>query len=245
MLAAECPWRATSRSGQSSSYLSAGSGLKAPGFTQPMQAQGLVRRAGPAYADRVLYAMTVDQRHSRRGRDLVDDALARVQPLAAAVRPFERTAGDEFQGLLDDPVRVVDVTLTLVRDAGWSVGIGIGEVDEPIPPSTRAARGLALERARRAVETAKGRNQHVAVIGPDERATDPEVVLTLLSAVLDRRTAAGWQAVDMVDSGRSVAETARALGITRQAVGQRLSVALWRPERDGRALAARLLERAT
>jgi hypothetical protein len=47
-----------------------------------------------------------------------------------------------------------------------------------------------------------------------------------------------------VDDGRTQADAAGELGISRQAVGQRLAAGLWDLERDLRPTAARLLARA-
>jgi hypothetical protein len=189
--------------------------------------------------------MTVDQRGSRRGRDLVDEAgQLLTERIGRPRRGFERTAGDEFQGVLDDATQVVDACLLLVRHGSWSIGIGVGPVEEPLPQSTRAGRGPAFVHARAALTSAKRQPQHLGVAGPNARAHDAQVVLTLLAAVTERRTDAGWEAVDLVAAGRTLSEAATVLGVTRQAVGQRLSVALWHAEVDARPLAARLLEEA-
>ncbi len=50
--------------------------------------------------------LTVDQRGSRRGTDRVPRAIALLSGVPTVLR-FERTAGDEFQGVLDDPAAVV------------------------------------------------------------------------------------------------------------------------------------------
>ncbi|HYH26522.1 MAG TPA: hypothetical protein VD834_14335, partial [Blastococcus sp.] len=98
------------------------------------------------------FVLTVDQRASRRGPDRVADALALLDAGVPTLLPFERTAGDEFQGVLDDPDAVVDVAMRLVRMGGWSIGIGAGAVQTPLPSSTRAATGPAFLCARRAVD---------------------------------------------------------------------------------------------
>ena len=46
--------------------------------------------------------LTVDQRNSRTSDDRVPATLAALARLPT-LRPFQRTAGDEFQGVLDDP----------------------------------------------------------------------------------------------------------------------------------------------
>jgi hypothetical protein len=191
------------------------------------------------------FVLTVDQRASRRGPDRVPEVLSMLNTTVPAVLPFERTAGDEFQGVLAEADQVVDVVLRLVRLGGWSIGVGAGPVQLPLPPSTRAGAGPAFLCARRAVDAAKQRPARLAVRGavPVE-AGDAQAVLTALAVLVDRRSDHAWEAITLVDSGRTQAEAATELGISRQAVGQRLAAALWELERDLRPTAARLLTRA-
>lgn len=188
--------------------------------------------------------LTADQRHSRRSPDRVPEALDRLRG-RPMLREFRRTAGDEFQGVCDDPAVVVDTCLDLVRDGSWSIGIGIGPVEQPLPADTRAGRGEAFVQARRAVEAAKRRPQRLAVRSTDEPgARDVEAVLTLIANLVQRRSQAAWKAVELVADGLNHAEAADRLGISRQAVGQRLAAGLWQQELDARPVAARLLARA-
>ncbi|MBC7291508.1 MAG: hypothetical protein H5T83_09295, partial [Actinotalea sp.] len=199
-----------------------------------------------------MLVMTVDQQGSRRVGDRVDDLLMRLDGWQAdhpgVVRPFERTVGDEVQGVLDDPATAVGLALTLLRWGGWSVGIGAGPVDEPLPETARAGSGPAFVLARAAVERAKTRSRPVplAVDGTDPvAAADAEAVLTLLGVVTERRTDGGWEVVDALAAGGTTQErVAEQLGITQQAVSQRLRTALWAEELAARPTAARLLQRA-
>jgi len=189
----------------------------------------------------VVYILTADQIGSRLSRDAVPAALDLLSAVPA-VRPFDRTAGDEIQGVLGSSRDVVAAALALARDGRWSIGIGLGPVEEPLPETTRAGRGPAFANAREAVEAAKRRPQHVAVAGPDEPvAADAQAVLTLLVAVVQRRSEAAWEAVDLVSAGLTMTEAATKLGVTRQAIGQRLAAGLWQQEQDARPAAARLL----
>jgi hypothetical protein len=190
------------------------------------------------------YVLTVDQRASRRSPDRVPGALSSLAGVSTLLR-FERTAGDEFQGVLDDPAVVVAVVLDLVRAGGWSIGVGAGPVQTPLPGSTRAGAGTAFVAARAAVEAAKRRPARVAVRGAVSMAAgDAQAVLTALAVLVQRRSVQAWEAIALVEAGRTQAEAATELGVTRQAVGQRLAAGLWEVERDLRPTAARLLVRA-
>lgn len=191
------------------------------------------------------YVLTVDQRASRRSPDRVPEVLRRLNSAVPTVLGFERTAGDEFQGVLADPDDVVDVVLQLVRSGDWSIGVGAGPVQSPLPPSTRAGSGAAFLSARRAVDAAKQRPARLAVRGavPTD-AVDAQAVLTALAVIVERRSEHAWDAIALVGAGRTQAEAATALGISRQAVGQRLAAGLWELERELRPTAARCLTRA-
>jgi hypothetical protein len=193
----------------------------------------------------VPFVLTIDQRGSRRGPDRVADVLPRLNDSVPTVLPFERTAGDEFQGVLAEADDVVDAVLDLVRLGGWSIGVGAGPVQSPLPASTRAGAGPAFLSARRAVDAAKQRPARLAVRGavPTD-AGDAQAVLTALAVVIGRRSDQAWEAIALVSGGRTQAEAAAELGITRQAVGQRLAAGLWELELDLRPTAARLLTRA-
>jgi hypothetical protein len=193
----------------------------------------------------VPYVLTVDQRASRRGPDRVADALRLLEGTVPVLLGFERTAGDEFQGVLGDPAHVVDVALRLVRMGGWSIGVGAGPVQTPLPESTRAGAGPAFLAARRAVDAAKQRPFRLAVRGavPPE-AADAQAVLSALAGLVDRRSEQAWAAIELVEEGRTQSDAATALGISRQAVGQRLAAGMWELEKELRPTAARLLARA-
>jgi hypothetical protein len=188
--------------------------------------------------------LTVDQRRSRRMPDLVEPILTRLAGYPTT-RGLERTAGDEFQGVFDDHVSVLGAILDLVRDGNWSIGVGIGTVEEPLPPSTRAGRGAAFVLAREAVDAAKRSPSHVAVRAEDPVAgQDVDATLGLLAGLLTARTPQAWEAIDLARSGLTQTGIAEKLGVTRQAVGQRLAAAHWREELAARPVLVRLLARA-
>ncbi|WP_336923354.1 hypothetical protein [Aquipuribacter sp. SD81] len=195
-----------------------------------------------------MFVLTADQRGSRASADRVGTGLsALAAAVARPVRTFERTAGDEVQGVLASPDDVLRAVLALVRDERWWVGVGVGAVERPLPASTRAGRGPAFTAAREAVERAKRRPHAVAVVGGGpgaELASDADAVLALVLAVQSRWSPEAREAVDLVSAGLTQTAAAGRLGVTRQAVGQRLQAALWRQHTDALAVCARLLARA-
>lgn len=195
----------------------------------------------------MLAVMTIDQRGSRHDIDRVEALLAELSrdiPGGVALS-FERTAGDEAQGVLTDADLVVELTLRCARSGHWTVGIGLGSIREPLPDSTRKATGPAFEHARAAVNRAKTALEAVAVEGPDPSTSRyVEGVLSTLATILRRRSPAGWQAVDLIAAGRSQSEVAQILGISKQAVSQRLNAAWWWHEQMLRPVASHLLTEA-
>ena len=170
--------------------------------------------------------LTVDQRGSTKlaATDRVPDTLAGLADLGL-LRAFERTAGDEFQGVLDDPAVVTAAVERLLREDAWNIGLGIGPVEEPLPDSARAGRGPAYLHARAAVTGAKSAPWRLRVVGDDVGVRPLETALWLWAYVLGRRTSRGWEVADLVEAGASYDEAAQRLGITPSAVSQRAQAA--------------------
>ena len=186
--------------------------------------------------------LTVDQQGSRRSTDRVPATVAALAHVPM-LRPFEQTVGDEFQGVLGDPASLPPVVEALLRDGTWHVGIGAGEVEEPLPDHARAGRGPAYLHARDAVTAAKSSPWHLRVCGDDPGARALETVLWLWAAVLARRTTRGWEVADLVAEGLSYDDAARRLGITPSAVSQRAAAAGIVESRRARELATELAAR--
>jgi len=195
--------------------------------------------------------LTVDQRGSRTGADLVGPGLVLLRSVVPdPLRAFERTAGDELQGVPGSAALAVAALQALVADGHWSVGLGVGPVELPLPSSTRAGRGPAYNAAREAVEAAKERHHHVSLVAeglPDDATrtvADADAVLSLALTVALRWSEEAREAIALVRGGASQTEAARTLGVTRQAVGQRLGAALFRQHAEAMGVVVRLLEQA-
>ena len=174
-----------------------------------------------------MIVITIDQRRSRSGPDKVETLLQRLASDYEAVRGFERTAGDEIQGVLRDGATAVDLALEVARTGEWSVGIGVGAVETPMPEQTRAGRGPAFEHARDAVERAKASSGSLALSGPGDGAERLEAELQLVAMVNARRTESSAEAGILVSRGLTQQQVAAKLGISQQAVSARLASGLW------------------
>ena len=194
------------------------------------------------------FVVTADQVGSRSARDGVPAALEALGTARLDMDlAFERTVGDEIQGLTIRASDVLRAVKILTRLGQWRIGIGVGEVELPLATTSRAARGPAFIAARDAVTAARRSPCDIALrvagtsssgagllvaaagVGPacspstcsaPERADN---ALTVWRALMRRRSDEGWQAVTMVESGLSHREVARLLGVSESAVSQRLT----------------------
>jgi len=191
-----------------------------------------------------MYVITSDQRDSRTTADLVPAALAAVGTHARSglSLPPERTAGDEVQVAVADADSLLAIVLDLTRTGRWSVGVGVGEVESPLPASVRAARGDAFVNARDAVDRAKKASTRVAITASDGGA-DAEALVRLLVELRDRRTTEGWEVYDLLADGMTQREAAAQLGITEGAVSLRVKSAGLRTEEAAVPALIRVLAR--
>ena len=187
-----------------------------------------------------MFVLTADQRGSRTDRDRVADVL-RDYATVPAVRGIDRTAGDEFQAVFDDAATVAGLAVDLAVEGHWSVGIGVGEVERPLPDQTRAGRGPAFEFARTAVESARGHRHRLWIAGDSRWCVHAQTAAWQLVDLLSGRSAAGREAVALIDEGLTQSEVAGRIGITAQAVSLRLQAARWDLEDPSRRLLVDLL----
>ncbi|GAA2549113.1 hypothetical protein HD598_000606 [Neomicrococcus aestuarii] len=176
-----------------------------------------------------MMVLTIDQRGSRKGSDKVQALLEDLRSVRT-VRPFQRTAGDEIQAVLDDPAIALGIALHLANSGSWSVGIGVGPVSTPLPAETRAGSGEAFILARTAVESAKKNSANICLKARPEHYIAAERIdasLQLVSLIERRRSAAAAEAGALLASGLTQREAGESLGISQQAVSLRLSNGLW------------------
>ncbi|MBK8868145.1 MAG: hypothetical protein KBF43_10300 [Dermatophilaceae bacterium] len=197
-----------------------------------------------------MFVITADQVDRQRAHDRVPAALSLLTgPRAGAHLGFERTAGDEIQGVCEDPADVVDILTSLIRHGDWRIGLGIGPVELPLPTSPRAGRGPAFVASRDALVAAHPVPGQLAVrcrVGSGHSRADRELrlrhtrfaetALLLYARLLRSRTMEGWQVTDLLMQGLTQKDAATRLGVTPSAVSQRVRRAGWQEQQRGREL---------
>lgn len=211
-----------------------------------------------------MYVLTIDQRGSTSDVDRVPELISDLARLTSAT--FERSVGDELQGVLDSAEQVVDAALHALRGGHWYVGIGLGVVQLAPGASPREGSGSAFVAARKAVELAKGAAGQVplsvvaSTMGGDTRTPAQEgdmtsahaqAVLRLIGRLVQQRTPAQWRVVDRLralegGAGRhgGQKQVAGELGITEQSVSRAVLRSGWQEEWAARPAAAMLLDHA-
>jgi hypothetical protein len=188
-----------------------------------------------------MFVLTADQVGSRTSPDLVAEVTAALRGRFGSdlVLGPDRTAGDEFEVVTEGATAALQVALHLLRLRTWSVGLGIGPVDTPLPATAREAAGDGFVLARDAVDRAKRRPHRFALAaaavadgGGVLQGDDVQSLVELLLAVRDRRSAEGWEVVDLLQAEGSQVAVAARLGVTPQAVSLRARVAGLREELD-------------
>lgn len=203
-----------------------------------------------------MYVITADQIDSRNDRDRATEMIALLTADYGHAFPLppDQTSGDEIQVMTADASSALDVVLALHRAGYWSVGLGVGAVNTPLPESTRQSSGGAFVAARNAVTRSKRTEAKFALedgaaaaasASPDARGLtgdEVEALVTMLLLLRQRRTSEGWEAVELLRSGLSQVKIAAALGISTAAVSQRVKSAQWRVEEAVRPALVRLLQ---
>lgn len=202
-----------------------------------------------------MFVLTLEQREGRgpvaggltdtSASDAVQDVLRTLShALPVMYRRFARRSEREVQGVVREASHCLVAAKTVLATGGWSVGIGVGDVDLPLDTSPATWHGQAVAASLSAVTRARSRTQRCCVLGESGAADDADAVLVLTTAISDRWSPEAVEAVGLVETGMSFSEAAMQLGVTRQAVGQRLAAALWGPHRDAMAATQRLLAAA-
>jgi hypothetical protein len=188
--------------------------------------------------------VTIDGRKSRKTPGSRASELVQVlnsEPDIPTLLPFEVTVGDEVQGVLAEPTALVALLRKVERERAWWVGIGLGYANE-LGLTPRVSTGPIFIDARIAVDRAKKLPWGVATESRVwRRAADLERAIALWVTLLQMRSPRGWETVDLRQRGFTELEIAETLGVTQQAVNQRLRAAFFTQDEEGAVLINHLL----
>ncbi|QNE89577.1 MarR family transcriptional regulator [Corynebacterium incognita] len=175
-------------------------------------------------------------RNTRRA-DYVERAAEALATLPG-VSEFDILGVEDICANVADATAVTNLVMALLADGEWAVGIGV----HPGPQEfgvRRIATAALRNSARAGVVKVR-----VQVPKATTEADDISSTFALLAHVLHKRTAEGREATSLVRSGLDQNEAAAELGISKQAMSQRLQAAGWAAEQAGWQLAVNLLQRA-
>ncbi|WKD57654.1 hypothetical protein CAPI_05515 [Corynebacterium capitovis DSM 44611] len=168
----------------------------------------------------------------RRRAELVRRSAGALSTLPG-VEDFEVCGVEDIRAAVSSPEAVLNVIMALLADGNWAVGLGISDTNDALPLATAAAG----HRAGVVSVKVEGR-------GAGTDAEDIAAALALLGHLVHKRTFEGRQATALLRGGYNQNEAAEELGISKQAMSQRLQAAGWRAEQAGWKLVLNLIARA-
>lgn len=196
----------------------------------------------------------VYQGRSRRRADYIRE-VAEALASTSAVTDLRVYGSEGFAALSPDADGATTVVLNLLQAGDFSVGIGavLGDAgDEDLEFIEQlyggASRAFAARHRAGSVSTrieSPGPGGVRAPGVPVEVAEDVTAAFTLLAHMLSRRTAEGREATALMRQGHLQTEAAELVGISKQAMSQRLSAAGWQAEQAGWTLAVHMLRRVS
>lgn len=145
---------------------------------------------------------------------------------AAILSRFVITVGDEFQGLLSQPVVIPQLIRdmeTALPEVQIRVGIGHGALETPLLPDALGMDGQVWHAARRALELAKSESKLGGVFDGFQEWTAPlNGLARLLYQAYAEMTQQQRQIVDLMQQGASQVEAAKHLGKKQPAISHSL-----------------------
>lgn len=178
-----------------------------------------------------------------RGREKARAAFVERSAEALASLPgvgaVSVTGVEDIETTVEDPEDALNVIMALLSDGSWAIGIGVA------PGVDDAADAAAARASAKAVGVKAGQVKVVVdKQTPSTDAADIAAAFALMAHVLHKRTYEGREATSLVRRGMNQNEAAAELGISKQAMSQRLQAAGWPAEQAGWQLALNLLIRA-
>jgi SatD family (SatD) len=183
----------------------------------------------------VLIADVMESRREARLRSLLSDRLASVTKVHLREKrirlAYAITAGDEFQAI---PRRIADVPSLIfdlrrrLRPLSLRIGIGIGEIPEPIRGPVNRMGGEAFVFAREAIDSVKDGSLHpyraLTAFRSARKSFDrlANLVYGLHDTLLLDITDSQWRTIDAYFRERGVERAARSLKLDKSTASRSL-----------------------
>ena len=203
-----------------------------------------------------MFAIHASYRGRMRRRSAYVREVVEAFSQSPVVQAGEHKGVEDFVVVTEGPEETGAVVLSLIQGGDFAIGIGTvtggasaSEEDaEELEKEAIAAAGRAVTRAQKAttVTVRIERPGPGGVLAPGTAATigeDIAAAFTLLAFVLSRRTDEGREATALLRAGHLQSEAAAIVGISKQAMSQRLAAAGWQAEQSGWNLAVHMLAR--
>lgn len=171
--------------------------------------------------------------NARRRADLVRESAAALSTLTG-IDSFDVLGVEDIASVIETAEACCDATLALISHGDWAVAIGVAATAE-------AAIDLA---AKNLNDRARAGTVKAGVYKNKTAGQDISDVFGVLGFILTKRTAEGREATSLMRTGLNQIEAAERLGISKQAMSQRLQAAGWQAELSGWRLALRTLDKA-
>lgn len=183
--------------------------------------------------------MIVDQRQSRASEDRIPGLVSALNETTSdLLMPFQRTIGDECEGVLASCRAVPRLVSEIARQGNWWLGIGVGSISG-VAPDSRDVSGEAFGIAREMVESAKKRTRRAT--GKPRRSwwlrfagTDPERdaaiegCLAAISTIVESRSKREHEVAALLSRGLAEQhEMAEILGVSQPAISKAIDRSQW------------------
>ena len=177
-----------------------------------------------------MIAVHAKYRGREKGRAQLVQRSADALATLPGVGKFEICGVEDIRADVDAPEAALNLVMALLSDGSWAIGLGI------------TGHGRAVFAASDAVGTRPAQVK-VKVDTPSAGTYEADIAATfaLLGHVLHKRTLEGREATSLVRGGLNQNEAAAELGISKQAMSQRLQAAGWQAEQAGWKLALNLI----
>lgn len=159
----------------------------------------------------------------RRRAEIVQRSAEALSTLPG-VGGFSVLGVEDIRAQMETPQAACDVAMALLADGNWAIGLAI-----------------APRNVEDAATAIVGLRPGIVSVSAQDYASDIEAVFLLLAHLLSKRSQEGREATSLVRSGMSQVEAAEVLGISKQAMSQRLQAAGWVAENSGWRLANNLI----